>query len=140
MSDKWRRLRGRAVHGTTAQDKGMTLPEVLIAIAITGLVASTLAMATTVILRQTDNTEGRANNARSEQNINLWMPTDLASAETVDKQPKSLPCGPNAKSSNLTPHAARGCWTAPGAKPRTRKAIDAHDLRNRDSAPLSPRP
>ena len=96
MSDKWRRLRGRAVHGTAAQDKGMTLPEVLIAIAITGLVASTLAMATTVILRQTDNTEGRANNARSEQNINLWMPTDLASAETVDKQPKSLPCGPNA--------------------------------------------
>ena len=95
MSDKWRRLRGRAVHGTAAQDKGMTLPEVLIAIAITGLVASTLAMATTVILRQTDNTEGRANNARSEQNINLWMPTDLASAETVDKQPKSMPCGPN---------------------------------------------
>ena len=96
MSDKWRRLRGRAVHGTIAKDKGMTLPEVLISIAITGLVASTLAMATTVILRQTDNTEGRTNNARSEQSVNLWMPTDLASAESVYRQPLAAPCGSNA--------------------------------------------
>jgi len=78
-----------AVHG----DKGMTLPELLISIAITGLIVSTLGMATTVILRQSDNSEGRANNARSEQNINLWMPTDLASAEVVDKLPGAKPCG-----------------------------------------------
>lgn len=94
MSDKWNRLRGRAAnHARTQHDKGMTLPEVLIAIAITGLVASTLAMVTTVVLRQTDNTMGRSNNARSEQNINQWMPTDLSSAESVDKLPGSMPCG-----------------------------------------------
>jgi prepilin-type N-terminal cleavage/methylation domain-containing protein len=94
MSDKWNRLRRRAANSARAQhDEGMTLPEVLIAIAITGLVASTLAMVTTVILRQTDNTNGRTNNARSEQNINQWMPTDLSSAESVDKLPGSKPCG-----------------------------------------------
>ena len=96
MSNKWQRLRGRsgqsmAVHG----DSGMTLPELLISVVITGLIVSTLGMATTVILRQSDNSGGRANNARSEQNINLWMPTDLASAEVVDKLPGSKPCGPN---------------------------------------------
>jgi len=96
MSDKWQRLRGRSVQGLPVHgDKGMTLPELLISVAITGLIVSTLGMATTVILRQSDNSGGRANNARSEQNINLWMPTDLASAETVDKLPGSKPCGPN---------------------------------------------
>ncbi len=62
----------------------MTLPELLISIVITGMVMAGLMAAATVMLRQVDNTEGRTNNARSEQNINLWMPTDLTSAESVD--------------------------------------------------------
>ena len=71
----------------------MTLPELLISMVITGMVMAGLMAAATVMLRQVDNTEGRTNNARSEQNINLWMPTDLTSAESVDKLPGSVPCG-----------------------------------------------
>ena len=72
----------------------MTLPEVTISVVITGIVVATLSMTTTVILRQMDNTEGRTNNARSEQNVSLFMPTDLSSAETVSKFATDLPCGP----------------------------------------------
>lgn len=76
------------------RDAGMTLPEVTISVAITGIVVATMSMATTVILRQMDNTEGRSNNARSEQNVSLSMPADLSSAEIVDTAAASVPCGP----------------------------------------------
>jgi hypothetical protein len=73
----------------------MTLPEVLVAMTVTGLVAASLAMASSVLLRQTDNTSGRSNNARSEQNVGVYMPGDLASAEQVDTTPGAMPCGPS---------------------------------------------
>ena len=72
----------------------MTLPEVTISVVITGIVVATMSMATTVILRQMDNTEGRTNNARSEQSVGLFMPTDLSSAEIVATDPTAMPCGP----------------------------------------------
>ena len=75
------------------RDAGMTLPEVLIAVVVTGMLVAALATATTVILRQNDNSKGRLNNARSEQNVGLWMPSDLASAESVDTSPGASPCG-----------------------------------------------
>ena len=75
-----------------SRDKGMTLPEVLISVALTGMVCAALAMSITVVLRQTDNTGGRVNNARSEQSVSLWMPADLASADSVDTLPGALPC------------------------------------------------
>jgi prepilin-type N-terminal cleavage/methylation domain-containing protein len=77
-----------------ARDRGMTLPEVLISISITGIIMATLSFTATVILRQMDNTEGRTNNARSEQNVGFYMPTDLSSAERVELQARALPCGP----------------------------------------------
>ena len=52
-----------------------------------------MATATTVILRQADNSEGRINNARSEQSVGLWMPADLASAEVVNTSAGDSPCG-----------------------------------------------
>ncbi|MGD9996369.1 MAG: VWA domain-containing protein [Ilumatobacteraceae bacterium] len=73
----------------------MTLPEVTISVVITGIVIATMSMATTVILRQMDNTEGRTNNARSEQNVSLFMPSDLSSAEDVTTDPAAVPCGPS---------------------------------------------
>ncbi len=76
------------------RDSGMTLPEVLISVLMTGLLVATISMSITVLYRQSDNTSGRANNARSEQNVNVWMPTDLASAETVDTSPGASPCAP----------------------------------------------
>ncbi|MCU1361879.1 MAG: hypothetical protein JWN99_3168 [Ilumatobacteraceae bacterium] len=68
--------------------------ELLISVSLTGIVVASLGMATTVILRQTDNTRGRTSNARSEQAIGIYMPTDLSSAETVDTTPQAVPCGP----------------------------------------------
>ncbi|MBK5331891.1 MAG: VWA domain-containing protein [Ilumatobacteraceae bacterium] len=73
----------------------MTLPELLISVALTGILIASLSMSITVIYRQSDNTSGRANNARSEQNVNIWMPADLASAESVSTDPAASPCAPN---------------------------------------------
>lgn len=70
----WLRRKGRR------RDDGMTLPELLVGVALMGLVMAALSSAVIVILRQTDNTDGRLNNARSETGIGLWMPADLASA------------------------------------------------------------
>ncbi|MGZ4740354.1 MAG: hypothetical protein ACXVLM_14170, partial [Ilumatobacteraceae bacterium] len=70
----------------------MTLPEVMISVVLTCILISSLSMAITVVLHQSDNTTGRVNNARSEQSVSLFMPADLASADSVDTKPGSLPC------------------------------------------------
>ena len=75
------------------RDSGMTLPELLISVVLTGVLIASLSMAITVIYRQSDNTSGRTNNARSEQNVNVWMPADLSSAESVNTDPNVSPCG-----------------------------------------------
>lgn len=74
-------------------DAGMTLPEVLIAVVVLGMIMSVLASAVIVTLRQQDNTTGRLNVARSEQTIGMWIPADLSSADTVDTSPDATPCG-----------------------------------------------
>lgn len=81
-------------HPRQAQtDRGMTLPELLISVTVIGLIVGVLATSIIVTLRQHDNTEGRLNVARFEQNVSMWMPADLASAETVDTSPEATPCG-----------------------------------------------
>ncbi|HEY0520198.1 MAG TPA: vWA domain-containing protein [Ilumatobacteraceae bacterium] len=70
----------------------MTLPELLISVVLTGVLIASLTMAITVIYKQADNTTGRTNNARSEQNVNVWMPADLSSAESVSTDPAATPC------------------------------------------------
>jgi hypothetical protein len=74
------------------RDSGMTLPEVLISVVMTAILVAALSMSITVVLRQSDNTTGRVNNARSEQNVSLFLPSDLASADSVDTHADSLPC------------------------------------------------
>lgn len=90
MTKHLQRLRRRA---STRLDAGMTLPEVLITMVIMGTLLTSLVAATTVIIRQQDNSEGRLNNARSEQNVGIWLPSDLASAESVDTSAGASPCG-----------------------------------------------
>ncbi len=75
-------------------DAGMTLPELLVSVTLTGVLMTSLAMATNVMLSNKANTMGRANNSRSEQNVGLFMPTDLASSESEDTSPDAVPCGP----------------------------------------------
>jgi hypothetical protein len=66
----------------------MTLPELLVSVTLTAILATSLAVATNVMLSNRDNTMGRANNSRSEQNVGLFMPTDLASSESEDTEPR----------------------------------------------------
>ena len=96
MSEVGRRSASRRRPDGTSRwrDAGMSLTEVLVATLVMGLMITTLAMATRVIIQQADNTEGRSNNARSEQNVGLYMPADLSSAEIVNVEPGAVPCGP----------------------------------------------
>ncbi|NNE12084.1 MAG: VWA domain-containing protein [Ilumatobacter sp.] len=78
----------------------MTLPELLIAMTVLGIIATVLAAAVVVTLRQVDSTEGRVNVARAEQSIGTWLPSDLASTDVgdttlpaVDLDPAATPCG-----------------------------------------------
>lgn len=75
------------------RDAGLTLPELLIAISILGLITVVLSTSVIVTLRQQDNTEGRVNVARAEQSVSMWIPADLSSASTVDTSPEATPCG-----------------------------------------------
>lgn len=75
------------------RDAGMTLPELLIAVLVSGMLVAVMASASQVVLGQQRDNVGRINNTRSEQSIGTWLPSDLASAETVDTDPGASPCG-----------------------------------------------
>jgi prepilin-type N-terminal cleavage/methylation domain-containing protein len=76
-----------------SRDAGMTLPELLIGVVLVGVLMAAMASTLVVVLRQQDNSIGRVNNARSELNVGLWMPADLASSEKVDTAAGAVPCG-----------------------------------------------
>jgi hypothetical protein len=69
------------------------LVELLVAVVVTGVVMSSLAGLTMVIIRQQAGTGSRLDLARAEQSLGLWLPTDLASADSVDPSPGAAPCG-----------------------------------------------
>src|SRR5258706_10072612 len=81
-------------------DKGMTLPELLVSITLTGVLLTSLAMTANGMISNRANTFGRTNNSRSEQNVGLVMPTHLASSESEDTDPWAVPCGPTAGADN----------------------------------------
>jgi prepilin-type N-terminal cleavage/methylation domain-containing protein len=83
MSDRTRRRR----------DAGMTLPELLIGVVVTGVLMAAMSVAVIVVVKQRASTGGRLNNATATQSINTWMQPDMASAETVDDTPSASPCG-----------------------------------------------
>lgn len=63
------------------RDSGMTLVELIVVIAIFGLLATVISAAVTVVLRQAPETSARLDTARWEQNLGTWLPADLSSAE-----------------------------------------------------------
>ncbi len=71
----------------------MTLPELLICITLIGLLTTVISASIVVSFRQSRSTEGRLNLARAEQNIDVWLPTDLASAASVSTAADGSPCG-----------------------------------------------
>ena len=75
------------------RDAGFTLPELLCTIIVLGSIVAVLSSAIIVTFRQQDNTEGRLNVTRAEQNVDLWIPADLASSGSVpSKEPNLSPC------------------------------------------------
>ncbi len=76
-----------------ARDAGVTLVELIITMSMLGLLVAVLSTAIIVTLRQQDNTDGRLNVARAEQQVSLWVPADLSSASEVDTSPNATPCG-----------------------------------------------
>lgn len=58
-------------------DSGFTLTEVLIVMAMIGLLLGTLAAVFTVIVRTTPSAEDRVNDARSIQGLVTWLPQDI---------------------------------------------------------------
>lgn len=81
--------------GTADRDSGLTLVELLVCCALIGVIVSAISLATVTVYKTRASSMGRANNARSEQAIGLWMPSDLASAEAVDTSAGAVPCGPS---------------------------------------------
>jgi prepilin-type N-terminal cleavage/methylation domain-containing protein len=79
--------------GSDRRDQGMTLLELVITLSLIGIITTVLSSAIVVTLRQQDNSLGRLNVAREEQQVGLWVPADLSSANTVDTSPWLTPCG-----------------------------------------------
>ena len=71
----------------------MSLIEVLISTAIVGIIGGVIASAIIVIFREVGSSRGRTSVAGAEQSVSLWMPADLSSAETVNTDPETTPCG-----------------------------------------------
>ena len=78
------RIKSSSRSGTDVRrDAGFTLPELLVTIIVLGSIVAVLSSAIIVTFQQKDNTEGRLNVTRAEQNVSMWIPADLASTGTV---------------------------------------------------------
>lgn len=113
----WRSRRRRA-----RADAGFTLPELVITVMVVGVVMATLSSVVVVVARQETASDGRLNNARSEQTLGMWMPADLASASSVDVAASASPCGTQCPSTSATEgsNMVMLSWQtmlAPGAPP-----------------------
>ncbi len=109
-----------------SRDAGTTLPELLIVVSMMGIFAAVIGAAITVSFRVAQSSEGRVNLARAEQNIDIWLPADLASTNVKDTDlpavnldPTATPCG-NCGSIDLSgANALQLAWTtlSPGTPP-----------------------
>ncbi len=86
---------------TTTRDAGFTLPELVIAIVVTGIIVPVIAAAIVLTLKTTPSTTARADAGVAIQGIATWLPADVDS---------TAPGGMNAN-----PAAVSGCQgTDPG--------------------------
>lgn len=65
------------------RDGGTTLVELLLVLAVLGIVVSAMTAATVVGLRTTDATSERLTESRGAQLVAAWLPGDVQSARTV---------------------------------------------------------
>ena len=66
---------------TSRRDAGFTLPEMLISIVLTALMATVIMMTIVTSLRSLPSTSDRADSAVAVQGITTWLPPDVDSAE-----------------------------------------------------------
>ncbi|NND76217.1 MAG: VWA domain-containing protein [Ilumatobacter sp.] len=67
-------------HTTTGPDAGFALPELLVGIVMTGLLAGVIAGAFSVVLRQTRPTIDRIAESKDITFVQTWVPLDISSA------------------------------------------------------------
>lgn len=101
MSDPNPRRARRSRRARRGADRGLTLPELLIAIVVIGLVGAVVTAGVSVTLRQQQATQGRVDVARWEQNLGMWLPDDLSSASSLSDDPLASPCGGSCAGINM---------------------------------------
>lgn len=84
----------------TRRDDGFTLIELVVSIAMIGIIVPVLAAAFSVIVRTTPSVSDRTDDARTLQGVVTWLPQD------VDSTP--------ANGFDTNPAAASGCTASPG--------------------------
>lgn len=99
------------------QDRGFSLIEVMMTTAVIGMVMAVVSTALVLTIRQQENTAGRLNVARGEQNLGTWLPADLASGEEISIDPAVSPCGDDCPAGTTVrgSNAIMLSWTSLGA-------------------------
>jgi prepilin-type N-terminal cleavage/methylation domain-containing protein len=87
MSEYNEPLEMSAQNGDGERDRGMTLIELLVSMMVLGTIITVLAASLMVVWRQQPETQARADVARWEQALALWLPDDLSSASDVRAEP-----------------------------------------------------
>ncbi len=80
MIAKTKNQRSRRRNSATNPDAGFTLPELLITVAITGLLVAVMSAAMTVMFRATPQAEDRLSESKDITFLQAWVPVDLSSA------------------------------------------------------------
>lgn len=74
-----------------AGDAGFTLPEVLICVVLIGVLMSAVTAATSTFLRSEKPTQARLSESKDITFLQTWLPLDLASAISSDRDPLAQP-------------------------------------------------
>lgn len=70
----------RRAHGTAASAPGFSLPEVLIAVTVSGILVASIATAFSVVIRSTPIIEARLSESKDVTFLQAWIPIDLSTA------------------------------------------------------------
>ena len=76
----------------TRNDKGFTLPEVMLSVVILTIIVGVITEAIILGLRTTDATSTRLNGSHDAQLLSVYLPLDLKSATSVTPTTGSLDC------------------------------------------------